>query len=77
MTAPPEDVRELRGSGQGFCDNFGRGIGAVFPLAVGVLADAISIGVAIALFAGIAYLLMAGCALLPETRGAELAEPAA
>ncbi|MHA6624076.1 MFS transporter [Pseudonocardia sichuanensis] len=64
---------ELRGSGQGFCYNFGRGIGALFPLLVGLLADAISIGVAIALFAGIAYLVMAGCALLlPETRGAEL-----
>jgi MFS family permease len=64
---------ELRGSGQGFCYNFGRGIGALFPLLVGLLADAISIGVAIALFAGIAYLLMAVCALLlTETRGAEL-----
>jgi MFS family permease len=68
---------ELRGSGQGFCYNFGRGIGALFPLLVGLLADAISIGVAIALFAGIAYLLMAVCALLlTETRGVELA-PAA
>jgi MFS family permease len=64
---------ELRGSGQGFCYNFGRGIGALFPLLVGLLADAISIGVAIALFAGLAYLVMALCALLlPETRGAEL-----
>jgi predicted MFS family arabinose efflux permease len=64
---------ELRGSGQGFCYNFGRGIGALFPLFVGLLADAISIGVAIALFAGLAYLVMALCALLlPETRGAEL-----
>jgi MFS family permease len=69
---------ELRGSGQGFCYNFGRGIGALFPLLVGLLADAISIGVAIALFAGIAYLLMALCALLlPETRGAELTTGAA
>ncbi|TWF77831.1 sugar transport protein [Pseudonocardia hierapolitana] len=64
---------ELRGSGQGFCHNFGRGIGALFPLLVGLLADALSIGVAIAMFAGIAYLVMAFCALLlPETRGAEL-----
>jgi MFS family permease len=64
---------ELRGSGQGFCYNFGRGIGALFPLFVGLLADAISIGVAIAVFAGIAYLVMALCSLLlPETRGAEL-----
>lgn len=65
----------LRGSGQGFCYNFGRGIGALFPLLVGVLADALSIGVAIALFAGVAYAVMAVAAvLLPETRGKELAE---
>ncbi|QYN35537.1 MFS transporter [Pseudonocardia sp. DSM 110487] len=64
---------ELRGSGQGFCYNFGRGLGALFPLFVGLLADALSIGVAIAVFAGLAYLVMALCALLlPETRGAEL-----
>ena len=64
---------ELRGSGQGFCYNFGRGLGAVFPLLVGLLADAISIGVAIAVFAGAAYLLMAVCGLaLRETRGVEL-----
>jgi MFS family permease len=66
---------ELRGSGQGFCYNFGRGIGALFPLLVGIMADAISIGVAIAVFAGIAYLVMVFCALLlPETRGAELTD---
>jgi MFS family permease len=64
---------EVRGSGQGFCYNFGRGIGALFPLLVGLMADALSIGVAIAVFAGLAYLVMALCALLlPETRGAEL-----
>jgi hypothetical protein len=51
----------------------GRGIGALSPLFVGLLADAISIGVAIAMFAGLACLLMALCALLlPEIRGAEL-----
>lgn len=63
----------LRGSGQGFCYNFGRGIGALFPLLVGVLADTLTIGVAIAVFAGIAYAIMALAALLlPETRGKEL-----
>lgn len=65
----------LRGSGQGFCYNFGRGIGALFPLLVGVLADALSIGVAIAVFTAVAYALMAIAAvLLPETRGKELTE---
>jgi len=73
----PSGTQRAAGSGQGFCYNVGRGIGAVFPLLVGVLADAISIGVAIALFAGIAYVMMAGCALLlPGTRGAELTESA-
>lgn len=63
----------LRGSGQGFCYNFGRGIGALFPLLVGLLADTITIGVAIAVFAGTAYAIMAVAALLlPETKGKEL-----
>jgi MFS family permease len=65
----------LRGSGQGFAYNFGRGVGAVFPFLVGVLADALSIGFAIALFAGAAYAVMAVAALLlPETRGKQLSE---
>ena len=67
----------LRGSGQGFAYNFGRGVGAVFPFLVGVLADALSIGSAIALFAGAAYAVMAVAALLlPETRGKHLAAAA-
>lgn len=67
----------LRGSGQGFAYNFGRGVGAVFPFLVGVLADALSIGFAIALFAGAAYAVMAVAALLlPETRGQQLIEAA-
>lgn len=67
----------LRGSGQGFAYNFGRGVGAVFPFLVGVLADALSIGFAIALFAGAAYAVMAVAALLlPETRGKQLSEAA-
>lgn len=67
----------LRGSGQGFAYNFGRGVGAVFPFLVGVLADALSIGFAIALFAGAAYAVMAVAALLlPETTGQQLIEAA-
>lgn len=63
----------LRGSGQGFAYNFGRGLGALFPFLVGVLGDALSIGLAIAIFAGTAYAVMAIAALLlPETRGKEL-----
>jgi hypothetical protein len=56
-----------------FAYNFGRGVGAVFPLLVGVLADTMSTGIAIAVFAGAAYAVMALAALaLPETRGKQL-----
>ena len=65
----------LRGSGLGFCYNFGRGIGALFPTLVGVLAATMSLATAMALFALIAYgLLFAMATLLPETRG-KILEP--
>jgi MFS family permease len=64
---------KLRGSGQGFCYNFGRGLGALFPALVGYLGSRVSLGHAIAAFALGAYLLMIlGTLLLPETRGREL-----
>jgi MFS family permease len=63
----------LRGSGQGFSYNFGRGIGALFPTLVGYLSLRVTLGQAIAIFAASAYLVMiVGTALLPETRGKEL-----
>lgn len=63
-----------RGSGQGFCYNFGRGIGALFPTLVGYLSATLGLGTAIGLFAGAAYLLVIlAVALLPETRGKTLA----
>ena len=63
----------LRGSGQGFSYNFGRGIGALFPTLVGYLSARVALGQAIAIFAASAYLIMIlGTALLPETRGKEL-----
>jgi MFS family permease len=60
----------LRGSGQGFCYNFGRGIGALFPYLVGALSASTSLANAIAIFAVAAYAVffMAAYAL-PETRG--------
>lgn len=62
----------VRGSGQGFCYNFGRGVGALFPALVGHLAG-LPLGQAIALFAVMAYALMfAAALLLPETVGREL-----
>ncbi|HYM04587.1 MAG TPA: MFS transporter, partial [Stellaceae bacterium] len=45
----------VRGSGQGFCYNFGRGIGALFPTLVGYLSTSLGLGVAVGLFAVIAY----------------------
>ncbi len=60
----------LRGSGQGFCYNFGRGIGALFPALVGYLSSSMALSNAIAVFAVAAYMLFFVTAYaLPETRG--------
>jgi MFS family permease len=60
----------LRGSGQGFCYNFGRGIGALFPFLVGTLSASTSLANAIAIFAVAAYaVLFLAAFALPETRG--------
>ncbi len=64
----------VRGSGQGFCYNFGRALGALFPTLVGRLSASMSLAGAIGLFAGISYAIIVLAALaLPETRGRELA----
>lgn len=63
----------LRGSGQGFSYNVGRGIGALFPTLVGYLGAHMGLGHAIAVFAAAAYFIMAlATSLLPETRGRDL-----
>jgi MFS family permease len=60
----------VRGSGQAFAYNFGRGIGALFPTLVGYLSASLGLGTAIAVFAVVAYgLLLIAALLLPETRG--------
>lgn len=60
----------LRGSGQGFCYNFGRGIGALFPFLVGWLSTSTTLGNAICIFAVAAYgLFFIAAYALPETRG--------
>jgi MFS family permease len=60
----------LRGSGQGFCYNFGRGIGALFPYLVGALSMTTTLANAIAIFAVAAYAVFFLAAFaLPETRG--------
>ena len=63
----------VRGAGQGFCYNFGRGLGAFFPVLVGVVSATAGLGAAIGIFAAIAYAIVIVAALaLPETRGKEL-----
>jgi MFS family permease len=64
----------VRGVGQGFCYNAGRGIGALFPALVGVLAARLGLAAAIATFtlSGLT-LMIAALLMLPETKGRSLA----
>ena len=63
----------VRGSGQGFCYNVGRALGAFCPALVGRLSGSMPLGIAIGYVAAGAYLLVILSALtLPETRGREL-----
>jgi len=63
----------VRGAAQGFCYNFGRGIGAFFPTLVGLLSAKVALGAAIGIFAAICYAIVVLAAVaLPETRGREL-----
>jgi MFS family permease len=65
----------VRGSGQGFAYNLGRGVGALFPALVGYFSAHMQLGKAIAVFAVSAYMLMSlSVLLLPETRGVNLPE---
>jgi MFS family permease len=60
----------MRGSGQGFVYNFGRGVAALNPWLVGIVSGMLPLGQSIGVFAMVAYGLMAIAAvLLPETRG--------
>jgi MFS family permease len=63
----------VRGVGQGFCYNAGRGIGALFPAFVGFLSGRLGLGAAIGIFSVFAYgLMIVALLLLPETRGRSL-----
>jgi MFS family permease len=60
----------VRGSGQGFAYNFGRGVAALNPFFVGVLSATLPLGQSIGIFAVIAYgLLIVAALMLPETKG--------
>ncbi|CAM3347815.1 MFS transporter [Paracidovorax anthurii] len=66
----PSDVR---GSGQGFCYNFGRAIGAICPALVGMLGNTLPLGQTIGWITAVCYGLVIIAALaLPETLGREL-----
>ncbi|MFT3814439.1 MAG: MFS transporter [Acidovorax sp.] len=63
----------IRGSGQGFCYNFGRAVGSIFPALIGYLSNTMPLGVAIGYMAAGSYLLVVVvCLLMPETQGREL-----
>ena len=65
--------KRVRGSGQGFAYNFGRGVAALNPFFVGVLSATLPLGQSIGVFAVIAYgILIVAALLLPETKGREL-----
>lgn len=60
----------MRGSGQGFAYNFGRGIAALNPLFVGMLSATLPLGESIGAFALISYgLVIIAALMLPETKG--------
>ena len=64
----------VRGTGQGFCYNVGRALGALFPALVGFLSHQLPLGTAIAIFAFGAYgLMVVALLLLPETHGRSVA----
>jgi MFS family permease len=64
----------VRGTGVGFCYNFGRVVAASFPPLVGHLSESLGYGSAIGIVAATAYSIVAVAVLmLPETKGKNLA----
>lgn len=67
----------VRGTGVGFCYNFGRIVSAGFPIMVGYLSQHVGLGAAIGIDAAFAYsLVLLAVLLLPETRGKALPDTA-
>ncbi|RZF28617.1 MFS transporter [Paraburkholderia sp. UYCP14C] len=67
--------RGMRGTGVGFCYNFGRVVSAGFPVLVGHMSATMSLGTAIGIDAGLAYsIVVLSVLMLPETRGRTLDE---
>ncbi|MCU0248501.1 MAG: MFS transporter, partial [Bryobacter sp.] len=63
---------EVRGAGQGFAYNFGRGLSALAPFAVGKLADSTGVGPALAINSGFFLLGAVLVFTLPETKNTDL-----
>lgn len=63
----------IRGAGQGFVYNFGRGLSALAPYAVGALADRRGLGAALALNSAFFLASATLVFLLPETKNTDLA----
>jgi MFS family permease len=60
----------IRGTGVGFCYNFGRVASAAFPVLVGHMSDSMPLGEAIGIDAAVAYsLVVVAVLMLPETKG--------
>lgn len=63
----------IRGTGVGFCYNFGRVASAIFPWLVGHMSQTMPLGRAIGIDAALAYsLVITAVSFLPETRGKHL-----
>jgi MFS family permease len=57
----------IRGTGVGFCYNFGRIVSATFPVLIGHMSNSMPLGAALGIDAGIAYgLVVLAALLLPE-----------
>ncbi|MCL8207161.1 MAG: MFS transporter [Actinomycetia bacterium] len=66
---------EVRGAGQGFTYNVGRGVSALAPLIVGALATTYGLAGGISIFAPLVYLVcLVSLLFLPETKRLGLAE---
>ncbi len=63
----------IRGTGVGFCYNFGRIVSGAFPWLVGHMSESMPLGRAIGIDAALAYGLVVVCVVaLPETKGKRL-----
>ncbi len=63
----------VRGTGVGFCYNFGRILAAGLPVLIGYMSDTMSLGTSIGINSAFAYsLVLVALLLLPETRGKTL-----